>query len=233
MSVPNIILCAGAPNPAIHKISKVIKSLPKDSEIILIGVDRGALRLIDSGYQLDIAIGDFDSVTDKEFSKIEKFSDVVNRVSSEKDLTDTELAFHWIYENYPHANLYVFGSIGEGKGRLDHLISNLYLIYQPELENLLHHTQIIESYLEITWFGPGNHVIEVGNILPDYLSIITLTEVKKLSIENAKYNLPPTDYKRPMAFISNEFIDLNSNVKLSLVEGQVMVMKINESNVEL
>lgn len=65
-------------------------------------------------------------------------------------------------------------------------------------------------------------------MLPDYLSIITLTAVEQLSIQNAVYNLGTTDIGYPRALISNEFIDKNHPVKLSFKQGLVLVLRVNE-----
>ena len=225
-----MIVCAGAPNPALHKIAKIKAS---EDQLFFIGVDRGALKLVDRGYIVDIAIGDFDSVSAPEMKRIKENSREVYELPTEKDLTDTEIAFSWISEHYPNSQIYVFGSLGEGQGRLDHLVSNLFMIYRPELTDLLYHTNMIEGHTEIAWYNKGQHTIEVGNVLPDYVSIITMTQVKGLSIQDARYQLDKRDFSYPMALISNEFIDLNTNIQLSITEGSVMVMKVNESDKEL
>ncbi len=58
----------------------------------LIGADRGALYLTDSGYRVDLAVGDFDSVNEDEMERISANSGNVLKHPPEKDDTDLELA---------------------------------------------------------------------------------------------------------------------------------------------
>ena len=61
--MPNIAIVAGGSGDL---------SLYKDilSDAYLIGADRGALYLAEGGYQVDIAVGDFDSVSESEMERI-------------------------------------------------------------------------------------------------------------------------------------------------------------------
>ena len=55
-----------------------------------IGIDRGALILIESGIMPQFAVGDFDSITKEEKDYLaEKLA--INQYNSEKDETDLEL----------------------------------------------------------------------------------------------------------------------------------------------
>ena len=62
------------------------------SDAFLIGADRGALKLVDAGYNVDIAVGDFDSVTEAELERIYKGCAEVESLKGEKDDTDLEHA---------------------------------------------------------------------------------------------------------------------------------------------
>ena len=72
----------------------LVKSFIDETEedVFLIGADRGALSLINSGYKIDIAIGDFDSVTDEEKETINTYSRKVKNLDPVKDATDMECA---------------------------------------------------------------------------------------------------------------------------------------------
>ncbi|MCR5787386.1 MAG: hypothetical protein K6G28_06775, partial [Acholeplasmatales bacterium] len=59
-----------------------------------IGVDRGALNATLSSIPLDLSIGDFDSVNDKELSLIKANSLNLIKLNPIKDLTDTEEALN-------------------------------------------------------------------------------------------------------------------------------------------
>lgn len=190
----------------------------------LIGVDRGALQLIKSGYAIDLAIGDFDSVSSEEFTSIAKKSKQLKEFASEKDETDTELAIHWIKENYPHTPVKIYGWSG---GRVDHLLHLIYLIYQPDLQEVVSNFEWVSQNNRAKFYLPGHYQIKND---PSYLyfSVIAMTPVKQLKIEEAKYNLPKTDLKSPQAFISNEFVGDYFN--LSFDEGIIFFLRTTDKN---
>lgn len=73
---------------------------------VLAGADRGALFLVRNGLRPDIAIGDFDSVTEAEFAEIRmKSLRIVRCDPVMKDLTDTEMAFEWAAGQNPSSIL--------------------------------------------------------------------------------------------------------------------------------
>lgn len=59
---------------------------------VYVGVDRGSLFLIENQLPLDLAVGDFDSVSQDELQLIKKTAKAFVQASPEKDDTDTELA---------------------------------------------------------------------------------------------------------------------------------------------
>ncbi len=62
------------------------------SEAFLIGADRGALKLVEAGYNVDLAVGDFDSVSEAELERIYKGCAEVKSLKPEKNDTDLEHA---------------------------------------------------------------------------------------------------------------------------------------------
>jgi thiamine pyrophosphokinase len=92
---------------------------------LLIGADSGALRLIELGFEPDLAIGDFDSVTPEALETIRRASrrtEVVDPV--DKDYTDTELAFRRALELQPD-EIVIAGALGT---RFDHSLANVHLL---------------------------------------------------------------------------------------------------------
>src|SRR5690625_559249 len=61
---------------------------------IWIGVDRGALTIIESGLPLHDAVGDFDSVTKQEMVQIQQVASNFDKYLREKDQTDLEIAIN-------------------------------------------------------------------------------------------------------------------------------------------
>ena len=74
--------------------------IPNESFDKYIGVDRGSLFLVEKGYQLALAIGDFDSVSKIELEKISVSTDRLIKLPAEKDLTDLEAALDFVLEYF-------------------------------------------------------------------------------------------------------------------------------------
>ena len=97
--------------------------LPKDQELY-VGVDGGCLKLLEQGLPLDMAVGDFDSISETDLSKIRTQAKQVVQSVPEKNDTDLELALKAVFKDYPDAAVTVYGAFG---GRLDHFLSNIFL----------------------------------------------------------------------------------------------------------
>lgn len=220
----SVILCGGADAPDLGQIASLLNQYQATA---FIGVDRGGLKLIEAGYDLDYAVGDFDSVTSQELHTIDTHSQKLERHSSMKDDTDMELALELAIEEYPEADYYIFGGIGEQQGRLDHLFANVWLVFQPRYLAVIDRLQFIEANHMIKFYKPGQHQI-TADPETHFLSLISLTAMKQLSIQFAKYNLEAVDIPYPRALISNEFID-QQTVQIAFEEGILMVMWVEEA----
>jgi thiamine pyrophosphokinase len=187
----------------------------------IIGIDRGNWFLLEAGVQPDIAIGDFDSLTDAERARVFDAIPDYHQSPAEKDDTDTQLALSTAFDRYPDAQVTVIGASG---GRLDHLMANLYLGLEPRFVG----RDIIlrDKQNTMVYRGPGRHRItkEVGM---RYLAFVGLTPVEGLSIQAAKYDLSPTDYAYPVALVSNEF--LTDSVDLTISSGIVAVIQSKDA----
>lgn len=218
-----IIICAGAPNPALHRIPE----MTGDDELVIIGVDSGCLALIDAGYTIDISVGDFDSVTASQRDYIEEVSREFHLHPTSKDETDMELAIDVILQRYSHAaRVLIFGGMGESVGRIDHLLANLWMVHNPNFAPLIDKLYFIEAHHQFNFLQPGVHEIHSLESTR-YLSVISLTPVEDLTIENAVYELAQTSFDYPVALISNEFIDINEFVTVGFRAGLIVVIQVD------
>ena len=117
-----VIVCGGGPNPALDQIENLIQAY---DQVYFVGADRGALRLVRAGYVLDMALGDFDSVSEEERQVIEAHSQEFQAFPSEKDDTDGHLALDMAMTRWPEADYVALGFLGERGGRLDHFLANI------------------------------------------------------------------------------------------------------------
>ncbi|MDR2464961.1 MAG: thiamine diphosphokinase, partial [Streptococcaceae bacterium] len=139
---------------------------PADNK--LFGVDRGALRLVDNGFTLDMAIGDFDSVTAEEFERIKQGAKRIHRTIPVKDDTDTELALKVAIETYPEEKYTLLGYAG---GRMDHFLANLFMVTQPRFSNIIERLSLVDEQNTLTFLKPGKHKL-ASQLGFDYLSLI-------------------------------------------------------------
>ena len=163
--------------------------------------DRGSLRLLALGQTPILTVGDFDSVTPKERQDvIEKLSNIVS-VKPEKDDTDTELLLTLIQEQYNPDKIEIYGATG---GRIDQLLSNIWIFTQPRFRDVIQKVTIIDRINRIDFYLPGMHKI-VKDTTMKYLGFMPLTPVTGLTLIDEKYHLK--DWSgNPFSFSSNEFV---------------------------
>lgn len=185
----------------------------------IIGIDRGNLFLLRRGIVPDLAIGDFDSLSEEE--KKEVFSQVneVKTSPAEKDDTDTQLALVTALERFPKAEVTLIGATG---GRLDHLLANLWLGLEPRFLPFLSQIKIVDSGNVVSYLAAGQHQIKK---IPEmkYLAFCCMTPVRKLVLKDVKYELAGVDFLQPTSLASNEF--LQGDAKVSFSEGLIAVIQ--------
>lgn len=94
---------------------------------LVVAADGGVDRALALGLHVDVAIGDFDSVTAAGLAAVERAGGRAERHPAAKDATDLELALDTALAASP-ARILVVGS---ESGRLDHVLSSLLLIADP------------------------------------------------------------------------------------------------------
>jgi thiamine pyrophosphokinase len=99
--------------------------LPPDA--LVIAADSGVDHALALGRHVDLAVGDFDSVTPEGLRRVEADGARVERHALDKDATDLELALDAAVAAGA-ARVTVVGGHG---GRLDHLLGNLALLASP------------------------------------------------------------------------------------------------------
>jgi len=189
--------------------------IPNESFDKYIGVDRGSLFLVEKGYQLALAIGDFDSVSKIELEKISVSTDRLIKLPAEKDLTDLEAALDFVLEYFADAEIVIAGALG---GRLDHLLTNAYLATRPKYQAL--------APKMVTYLLPGQHLLK-RKLTYQYVGFVQVETKDSLAIEEAKYPLKAED-NFSQIYASNEFI--SDQMKVSFNQGMVIVIYSGDSH---
>ena len=178
--------------------------LPQDREYI--GVDHGVEELLKQGITPKFAIGDFDSLQNRQ--TLENLN--IQILPERKDVTDTHVAIEYaISKGYDEIELY-----GVTGGRLDHFFAVMCLLEKYQDVSI----KVIDQQNCIQLLKPGIH--HIYNQEYYYFSLFALNE-SILSISQAEYTLDHYLLKRddPLC-VSNEvkgdytIIENNENIIL-------------------
>lgn len=90
----------------------------------VIAVDGGAKGLLQAGIRPQLVVGDFDTLAEDEQHQLQRWQVPFRRLSTEKDLTDTQYAIKLALQE--QGPLVLLGFCGGA--RLDHALANLYLL---------------------------------------------------------------------------------------------------------
>lgn len=212
-----IVVVIGGPTSTTAIQQWLTKQTIPMNELLWIGVDGGAMKLVDAHLPMRLAIGDFDSISEADRDRVFEAAMDVKQFPSEKDNTDFEEALLWIQEHYPETSVHVLGAFG---GRVDHALSCVWTAFRPDLAPIVPYLQFEDATNHLSYLLPGTYTIRRREEAR-YLSFITMTPVSKLTLIGTKYPLTGRDYAVPMALISNEF--LGDEMTVTFETGLILV----------
>lgn len=193
-----------------------------DQPGVWIGADRGAWRLLKAGVNFQLAVGDFDSLNPQEYQFLKEHfqQENIKQVPTVKDFTDTQLALQTAM-NFDCDLIKVYGATG---GRVDHLLSNLWIINEPVFQPIVEKVHFVDCQNDISYLQPGYKTIQH---IPGmkYLGFMPLGLVDNLHIIDAKYTLTSA-VNWPKMWSSNEFVD--ELVHVSFDSGIIMVTQTKD-----
>jgi thiamine pyrophosphokinase len=169
---------------------------------LFVGIDRGALYLLACELPLDLAVGDFDSMSTDEKQRVFSHAERIKQCPAEKDDTDTQVALLEIFEHFPEAQVTLIGASG---GRMDHLFSNLFMGLEERFRPFVKQIAIVDQQNYLQYLTPGTHTIKKIEGL-DYLGYCCLTPVNNLTLAGSKYTLDNVQVPHAMNYGSNEFV---------------------------
>ena len=135
-------------------------------QALVIAADGGARLARSCGLDVDVVIGDMDSIDAQLLEELEKAGAQLLRHPPDKDETDLELALKWAADQSIRC-LRVFGALG---GRLDQTLANVSLLALPELEHC--DVQLLDGNQRAWLLRPGAH--EVIGAAGDTISLLPL-----------------------------------------------------------
>ena len=180
------------------EVEKCAFSLPISENALVIAADSGYdnAKMLGVAERCDFIVGDFDSTKEKAFCSRAK----IVRVPAEKDETDTQLAINIALENGAD-EIYVVGGLS---GRLDHTLSNLYLL--RVLAELGAYACICDGKNRVRYLKERSSLLVPSGEYRYFGLIPDSNEVRGVSIEGAKYPLKNATLSKsePSFAISNE-----------------------------
>ena len=194
--------------------------LPEKMDGFVVGVDRGALKLIQKGISMSVAVGDFDSVSDDELRQIEAVTDRLVKLPPEKAVTDCEAAVELVVAD-GFNKMYIYGITG---GRFDHQMAAISLMLKYAKQDVL----IITVDKKNTFYilKHGTHFL--SPTANRYISFFALGEtVKNLQIGGVKYPLNGYDLTVDDSLcVSNE--PVATEVSVSFDSGYLLVVESSD-----
>lgn len=191
----------------------MIHRAPKYEKDITISADSGYNNAVKLGVKPSIAVGDFDSFSDKKIpSDVEKIT-----VPAEKDFTDTMLAVSTAIDKGAK-EIVIIGGLD---GRLDHTLSNIAILEKLSQQHIF---ATIENGKNRVRYIESTSML-VARSKYKYLSVIAADKkVKGVCIEGCKYPLKNATLKKDDQYaVSNE---ITGNVALiSVKKGGLFIIE--------
>jgi len=139
------------------------------SGAFVIAADSGVDFALALGLHVDVAVGDFDSVSPDGLQRVRADGGRVESHPSAKDQTDLELALHGAMRQGA-TDLLV---LGVGGGRLDHLMANLLLLASPEYAPC--RVRAVAGCTRVHVVRGGQPATELRGELGELLSLLAVT----------------------------------------------------------
>ncbi|MCC6801178.1 MAG: thiamine diphosphokinase [Anaerolineae bacterium] len=157
-------------------------ALSAAEDALIIAADGGARLALACGLAPALVIGDLDSLSEGEIADLRERGAAIERVPTEKDETDLELALL----EAARRGADQITLIGAAGGRLDHMLANIYLLAMPELRARA--ARVVAGRQTLWLIGPGAHTLE--GALGDTVSLLPLTpEAAGIVTEGLAYPL--------------------------------------------
>ena len=179
---------------------------------IVICADSGYNNALSMGVNVDVLVGDFDSLKDIPNGNFE-----LVRVPAEKDQTDTHLAVDIAVERGADEVIIICST----SGRADHALSAMAIL--EKLWDRRIPATIVNGQNRIRFMRDSGTILVRSGY--KYFSVITLDRIaKKVSIEGGKYPLLKKDISRGEQFaVSNEIV--KNAALITVKKGSVYIIE--------
>jgi len=185
----------------------------KDSFDLVLASDGGYRTAKKMGLNIDVLIGDFDSITSEDLKEAKKKGIKIISFPTDKDKTDGELTVDYAV-SLGSKEIVILGSFKE---ELDHALGNLFLLFKLDKVGII--SKLITQLYEIELINSEKEYI--GKINQE-LSLIPVSDtVEGLNIEGSKYNLKNVKVEMGQTLTLRNVI-IDQNAKVYLKKGKVL-----------
>lgn len=182
----------------------------------IIATDIASLKLIKKGIIPELAIGDFDSVSTKDFEFIKRSAGHCSVYPAEKNWTDLELAVKEALKLKPKI-IDIYGATGT---RIDHLLAAVFLLEKISDSGIL--AKIIDRNNEIL-FVKNSVILSKSGTFP-YLSLIPISQEVVVSVKGTKYELSDKKINRDQTIAISNRISGN-RCQITVQRGKLIVVR--------
>lgn len=208
-------------------VSKYLKKQRFDKVVC---VDAGLTGAALLGIHVDAVLGDFDSVPSEVLEKFKlhpmgvKNSTTFVSYPAAKDYTDTSMAVEWVLDMKP-SEIVILGATG---GRLDHLLANINILYEPLKKGVP--AYLVDEFNRLYLIN-GAHSFYREDIFGKYISFLPLTTcVTGVTLKGFEYPLDNEILKIGMSrAISNEFADGSDVAEIMFDDGTLIVVEARDT----
>jgi thiamine pyrophosphokinase len=143
---------------------------------MIVGVDSGLEYLVDFEKEIDLAVGDFDSIDPDIYKNVKDKCKKIITLEQRKNKTDLAFTLDYLYNHYDYKQIEIYGGIS---GRIDHFIANLNLMkkYRFSLKDDHHYMYILDK---------GTYHIDNYK---KYISFFAIEDIYGLQLKGFKYSL--------------------------------------------
>ncbi|MDH3262034.1 MAG: thiamine diphosphokinase [Acidimicrobiia bacterium] len=191
MSDTVIVFAGGDPIPP-----SAVADLPADAFVV--AADSGLDRARESGFKIDLLVGDLDSISSDGRQDAEAHGTKIERHPVDKDATDMELALE-AARRHGARHVIVIGGYG---GRQDHYLANALLLPSPTFADL-----DIEWRAGRTRLFAVHHALELAGEIGALISLLAVGgAVRGVETQGLRWNLAGDDLEPGSTRgVSNEF----------------------------
>lgn len=170
-------------NGDINDHPAIWEALKAHPDALIIAADGGAKAALHFGCAIDCVVGDMDSLSEDLLARLTAEGVKLIRYPAHKDETDLELALHYAVKT---AGVSWIRLLAWSGGRLDHMLSNIYLLALPLLRGC--DVAMLNDNEEVRLLAPGQH--KINGVVGDTVSLIPLSDtVEGIVTEGLYYPL--------------------------------------------